>query len=749
MIKLWLTLLSVISCNAEDFSTATSSSDNAVGEGDLAAASIIAEGMNYEGDPIVLKEPPGENFSLYKKINSEWQARVVTTAEGSHELNGTTRRERVTINSLVAQRQNVQSVSQISRLRRPAFIRRQPGQNPSRQRESFTQANRGILDILLAIDNSGSMSNVIAQVRSNLSSLLTNIGNSDWQIAMVKSDPPSTCAVEGRITSKSSNYAAAYRRLLTFNLEGGSEHMLKKVRWALQGKRGTQCDGSWLRRGSTVAVIVVSDEPHQCPDSSVCSLSAYRSFVNAFGRNLRTYGFTAWGPSRAIFDRHGSITGSYSSTLQEISANIQVSLKDIFTLKATPDGNSMTVQVSNTAVPSCSSTKTSGCYKVVRAAGGSALQFVGYTPPRDASIDVDYTYGGVAFETEWRLPYDPLPEVETMTVTVTKTDGTSSTLVRGTDYHLNGRVLRVVAERVVPQGATLRVDYLENKALQTSFSLNDATGRVHVSGATLVPDSVRVKISDGNGKTIKTLSRGFSFDGTTLTFTDSSQVPTAGISGTTLAQKFTIAYNYRHGKKTSYSFVEHDERLPDSTLSCHNETQNNRVDCDDSADTVTFSDASQFAVGDVVVINERLLQQGNNFSLLGTGWLDDEAVELELPGKGSCTIPSSSIVTEMVMLETMTTAECAFMQYLQPNEKQMVDYTYRVYAPEAADFLAMDKGFFTDHYGKYKFEYWEVVVNGTRTNKFTVEDYDVILDQEVDLGKNAKVGVAVYLYHAL
>ena len=763
--KFLIVFLLVAGCNTSDFSTSMSEAESDANSADqegLKASDVTAEGMNYRGEPIVLKDPPDENFSLYTQISSEWDARVVTTASGSHELNGTTRRARVTIDSLVAARQNVQSVPQISRSQRPAFIRLQPGQNPSTASESFTQQDRGILDILLVIDNSGSMSDEISKVRSNLSSLLTDVSNSNWQIAMVKSDPARNCLVDGRITSTTSSYSEAYTQLLSFKLQGGTEHMLKKARWALEGESGTQCDGSWLRDGSTVAVIIVSDEDHQCPDSNVCSIDSYSNFINAFGHDVKTYGFIptsghyyAWNSNQlAIFDQHGSITGDYSPTLQAISADIQVNLKDIFTLSAVPDGESMTVKVDNVVVPSCSDALPRNCYKVVSAASGSAVQFVDYTPPQGAAIDIDYTYGSIAFQTEWTLPNDPLPDADKMIVTVSKADDTSTTLVRDTNYTLSGKVLRVTSASVVPQGATLRVDYLENIALQTEFTLNEDTGHLPVD-AKLVTDTVKVKISDGSGNTIRTLSRGFSFDGTTLTFTDSSQVPAAGITGTVNAEQFTLAYDYRHDIKTSYRFSEHPDHRPGSTLSCHNKTQNNQVvDCthNNSTNIINFADTSQFAVGDVIIINEQLRQQGNNFSLQGTGWIqEDEAVELALTtGEGGTCIVSPNS-NEIVMLETMTAVDCSFMQYLQPDTPQMIDYTYRVYAPEAEDFLQMKKDFFTNHRGKYKFEYWEVLINDddTPTKKFNVEDYRVVFDKEVELGKNSTVEITVKLYHAL
>ena len=760
--KFLIVFLLVAGCNTSDFSTSMSdakSKANSADQEGLKAADVAAEGMDYRGEPIVLKDPPDENFSLYTNVSSEWQARVVTPTSGSHELNGTTHRAQVTIDSLVATRQNVQSVPQISRLQRPTFTRRQPGQNPSRASDSLTQQNRGILDILLVIDNSGSMNDEIKTVRNNLSSLLTEISNSNWQIAMVKSEPHNSCVVKGGITSATSSYSKIYEQLLTFELQGGTEHMLKKARWALEGKSGTQCDGSWLRSGSTVAVIIVSDEKHQCPNNGVCSMSAYSNFIDAFGHDVKTYGFIptrgreAWNSNQqAIFDRYGSITGDYSKTLQEISANVQMNLKDIFTLSAVPDGKSMTVKVNNVVVPSCSNALTSNCYEVVSAASGSAVQFLDYKPPLGADIVIDYTYGSIAFQTEWTLTYDPLRDADKMTVTVSKADGTSTELVRGTDYTLVGKVLRVTSASVVPQGATLQVDYLENTALQTVFTLDDDTGRLP-SGAKLAPNTVRIKISDGDGNTVKTINSGFSFDGTKLTFTDSSQVPAAGTAGTVSAQQFTIAYDYHYGIKTSYSFSEHSDHRPDSTLSCHNETQNNQVDCthNNSTNIVSFTDTSQFAVDDVIVITEQLRQQGNNFSLFGTGWIQDEAVELTLTDEGiTCIVLPNFITNEIVMLETMTAGDCSFMQYLKPNEEREINYLYRVYAPEDEDFLQMDKDFFTNHRGKYKFEYWEVLIDGTRTNKFNVEeDYSLVFDKEVELGKNSTVGITVYLYHAL
>ncbi len=753
----FLYVLLLMGCSASDFSSSLRAEDEKnQGGGDATLdADIIASGLDYDGDPIVLKDPPPDNLVRYTEISSEWEAKRVVTRTASHDLNGNARSVSATITPLTATRQNVQSVDQVSR---SAFTDQweQRGQRSSRASKSFTQTERGILDVLLVIDNSGSMEQEIANVRDNLAALLSRVGDSNWQIAMVKSDPPDECVVEGLITSATSSYATAYQSLLEFDLAGGSEHMLKKARWALEGKSGTHCDGRWLRTGSTVAVIIASDEGHQCPDDNICSIDNYRRFATSFGHDVVTYGFVplsgkhAWDRSqRAIFNAYGSVTGNYSAIMGEISANIHVHLKDIFTLSVVPDGHEMTVKVNNVPKLSCSQSRRSNCYKVVPAGSGYAVQFIGYKPPQGASIVVQYTHGAVPFDTEWGLSYSPLPDPATTTVTLFRADGTTTALQRGSGYTIAGATL---GGAVVPQGAVLRIEYLQNIPLRTQFTLDTSTGRLP-DGATLLPNTVQVGIGDGAGNVIRTLTSGFSFDGTTLTFTDPSQAPAAGVKGRRRAQSFAIAYRYEHGFEDSYSFTLHGDHRPDSALSCHNETRNDSVvTCqhDSSAHTITFTDADQLAAGDVVVITEQLKQQGNNFALQDPERLEDEVVQLGLPGSTEeCDIPSQFIVNNEVLIEDMTVADCSLMHDLIMDREQAVDYVYRVFRPEDEGFLQMDASFFKEHRGKYKFEYWEVAVNGERTNKFEVEDYLVVLHDDVEIGKNATVTVKVHLYHAL
>ena len=74
--------------------------------------------------------------------------------------------------------------------------------------QTFTQSatKSGPIDILVVIDNSGSMSQEQANLATKLSPLLSSIAGADWQISVVTTDPRNGCQ---RALIKSSDGAAA------------------------------------------------------------------------------------------------------------------------------------------------------------------------------------------------------------------------------------------------------------------------------------------------------------------------------------------------------------------------------------------------------------------------------------------------------------------------------------------------------------------------------------------------------------
>ena len=139
------------------------------------------------------------------------------------------------------------------------------GSNGNKQTDTFNPTkDKGLLDLLLVIDDSRSMENVHTHLKNGLDSLLTHIDNSNWQIKIVDTDPSDMC--EHTIISKA-NKGDYTTRLDDFASSSGAkqERTLQKARAAL--KLSDNCP-AWLRTGSTLAAVIITDENHQCDNPS-------------------------------------------------------------------------------------------------------------------------------------------------------------------------------------------------------------------------------------------------------------------------------------------------------------------------------------------------------------------------------------------------------------------------------------------------------------------------------------------------
>jgi len=135
-----------------------------------------------------------------------------------------------------------------------------------RQTDEFNQSQKGLLDILLVIDNSGSMGSYQGKVASNLAALLQYISDSDWQIAVIGTKL-NDCLSE-RITKNTPDVQSKYQQLVNLGAGGNGEFHFYK---AIHGLKG-ECGGvtsSWLRDGSTIAVLIISDQHNECHDSRI------------------------------------------------------------------------------------------------------------------------------------------------------------------------------------------------------------------------------------------------------------------------------------------------------------------------------------------------------------------------------------------------------------------------------------------------------------------------------------------------
>lgn len=279
------------------------------------------------------------------------------------------------------------------------------------------------LDILLVVDNSGSMLDEQENLAGKLDRLLEEVKNSDWQIAITTTD--SRDCVNKIITpANKDEFAATVRGLGTDG--SGDEMAVWKIIQALQGNCIRDDSGgsentilwekalqlqeegvmfaendeiremrlpagkdardvsncgrrrSWLRENSTLAILLVSDEDHNCNEHYMCGLTDlyfYLNSIRTLHATARLYGlldidtrdsyngklggqslatlpgakkFLRWkdGEGESMFEHYASINSNdYSETLRKISHSISTAMQSTFMLKHVHDGRKFEIKI--------------------------------------------------------------------------------------------------------------------------------------------------------------------------------------------------------------------------------------------------------------------------------------------------------------------------------------------------------------------------------------------------------------------
>ena len=424
-----------------------------------------------------------------------------------------------------------------------------------------TQSRRRVLDILMVIDSSGSMLDEQTILANQLPTLMNYVSNEDWQVAVVNTEP--RCSMKG-VTSNPNTY----RRLIKVGAKGGTEYTAYNAVRAMNG----QCGHSrWLRANSTIAVIILTDEPHQCPNN--CSPSyLIRHLQSIRPNNYAVYGLVypgdnSWGN---IFNHRGAVNSrSYASVLGQIGSNIQQVLEKTFPIPSVPDSNSLQVTVNG---------QTTTNYTLN---GQTVLFDRGYVPPSGSSIVVSWTTGFRPFDNSWTLSEIPLNG--TVSAVITK-NGQQLRTLTSNQYTLSGRTLTLPAdqiEQLMPQGARLTITYKENRALHSNFSFTVPGG----SGQ--IRSTINVSV---NGQS-QTAGSHYDLSGSTITFKN-NHLPPEG------ASILIDSFKYRFKDKLAYDVPLHRQNKSHETV-CS--VAGREVECTRSGDTVTitsgnFQNAQQLTV---------------------------------------------------------------------------------------------------------------------------------------------------------
>lgn len=363
---------------------------------------------------------------------------------------------------------------------------------------------QGLLDVLIVIDNSGSMSQEQINLSTKLVPLLSYVAESDWKIGIVTTDASDSC-LRDVITKGQSDAETAFRDAINAGTSGsGLEAGVPQAVRALD----PSCLGgsSWIRNNSTLAVLFVSDEDN-CSNGSNCAtpehntadyLLDYLSTIREVGVNAKVFGLI-WHASQeqaecptadirgdvyselitATSGGWGSICDAdYSSTLQAMSLDLSQILKSQFALNYTPFLDSVEVIINGQKV-------TTG-YSI----SGNVIEFDD-APEPGAQIYVNYRFTTDTPSKEFTLASAADPAAINVYL-----DGHTST-----DYSYDASKRKITFAKA-PQAKEIKVTYKNTGALATEFlvetGLDKSDMKVYVNGSQVNEVNFNYNASTGN-----------------------------------------------------------------------------------------------------------------------------------------------------------------------------------------------------------------------------------------------------------
>lgn len=236
--------------------------------------------------------------------------------------------------------------------------------------QKFASLEAGQLDILIVMDNSGTMKTYQDQLASKLEPLLLNITNTNWQIGVVTTDNPCLRDVITKQMYEQDPVAARVRFGAAVSPGTKGSTVERGIEMAIKGLSGACTRGSspWLRPEAVTAVVMVSDEENCGSGSDNCAsrvpeMHRYtpQEFVDAAPAGTRVYGLLQSNDvcgydgyevvPQNYYDLIAQTSGTwspicssdYESILKGISLNIGSVTKSKYLLDHAPQAGSVVV----------------------------------------------------------------------------------------------------------------------------------------------------------------------------------------------------------------------------------------------------------------------------------------------------------------------------------------------------------------------------------------------------------------------
>lgn len=347
----------------------------------------------------------------------------------------------------------------------------------------------GKLDLLLVVDNSGSMKTEQENLSTKLGPLLSSVEDADWKLAVTTTDTDDPCIAAPLITKADylldpSKTLKKFRDLINdLGTKGsGNELGFYRARQALSDCPSIQ--NNWVREDSTLAILIISDEDncstglcYQRNLSSIVQPWSYPEYLTDYiygpsmgrtrGVNVEFYGLFDDPDAPKVCeklnnpgkqyklltgDNFGSICDNdYSATLSKMSENISTLIQMQWAFPYTPDPGTLAVEL--------------------RTLDGQVtlLQSTQYSVKNQRLILTTALEGKelrVTFKTGFRpkfttIDLGSLPDLATLKVKI------NNTLLAASAYTVTGKTLSFLQE--VPENNLVQVSAKKNTPLLTSF----------------------------------------------------------------------------------------------------------------------------------------------------------------------------------------------------------------------------------------------------------------------------------------
>ena len=327
------------------------------------------------------------------------------------------------------------------------------GQDGTPVTDQFTQASSsGVVDILIVIDNSGSMRQEQIGMADRMQPLLSAISGANWRIGVVTTRESDGC-MRAVINKGDADAEQAYRNALDAGASGGIEKGI------LQALNGLDCQGTqWLRTSSTLAVLFVTDEDDDSTETPENLYTLIRTQGRQLGTNARFYGLlnpNQEGEYKTLVEDSNGLKGDvgssdYTPVLQQISSDIATILQNQFELSATPDAD-VTVLVEND--PRRDNFKVEG----------NVLTFFDPIPQDGATITASYTANAVPKFNSVTLSEKPL--AGSLSVKV------NGQALSGSEYSLDNDSLVLSFVNQPADSAAVQISFKKNLDLLTGVAL--------------------------------------------------------------------------------------------------------------------------------------------------------------------------------------------------------------------------------------------------------------------------------------